>query len=841
MITWPARDVRGHIIFGRDGTTWALYRIVGPTYRHLPRSAKIAWHDRVVAALLHLPGDSMMLGVSQPLEPDAVAEAMVAGVDLAAHPRWAVSARDHKEIFTAAPIPQRSHYLAVCLPSPKGINKLAAAAGSATTSLNQALGMPAPRVSQRELREARNMAADVAKPLADWLGTESVLPAATYEVEWLYARAALRGLPGEPTLAEFRSPETTVLSAARLAALADVPLVEGGDRSDGVAAHLRRFVRADSERGSSYQTVAAFSHVPPRFSFPDGRGELFAVLEGWEIPVDWCMHVHPTANAAARLAMTAQLRKLAGQGAEYQGDPAGAPDTINDAVDDLRAVIARLNASPSSPEGRFSILVALAADSPALLEERMKRLRALLEAYEYMLPRPVGHQSALWMAMLPGAAPSPLLGDYAQFAPLDYIAGLAPFTGNALGDPKGAVLGLNMAGGAPVLFDAATGPNMAPPMGPKSGCIQIAGLLGGGKSLTAKRIIVDTISRGGRVTLVDRTPMREYVRLARPLHGDGHTSQVIDLLDDKTNVSFDPLEVFRSEPRDAERYGTGFLTMLTGIDPTSPEGTVLGEAVRVVVEEEGCLADVVEQLEIAGAGDSVFARAAQAMALRVEGFTRGPLAHLVFGDGPPVDLHADYTVFQATNLSLPRAEALRDRRQLTAEHIFNQALLYLVTAVARHVAFSQRDVFHLVVQDEGYVLASTPQGLELLEILIRDGRKHAAALMFISHSPNDLPAELQQFIRIRFLFRMDDEAAVVGLRWMGQEASADNVALMSEAARKVGQCMFRDLEGRVGMVQVLQFLDPELIAAADTGLTNARAEAHAASQGVRRRRESVAV
>jgi hypothetical protein len=840
MNTWPARDVRGHIIFGRDGTTCALYRIVGPTYRHLPQKAKIAWHNRVVAALLNLPGDSMILGVTRPLEARAVAAAMVAGVDLAAHPRWAETARDTLEVLDRASIPTRAHYLAVCLPEPKGINRLAVAKSAAVASFNQALGVPASQVSRRQVRVARDMAADVAKPLADWLGTERVIPAGTDEIEWLYARAALRGLPGEPALSEFAS-EETVLTPARLAALADVPLVEGGSKDDGVAAHLRRFVRADSERGSSYQTIAAFSHVPPRFAFPDGRGELFAVLEGSELPVDWCMHIHPTANAEARSSMTTQIRRLAGQGAEYARDPAGLPDTIPEAIEDLRAVIARLNASPSSPECRGSILVALSADSPALLEERMTRLRALLEASEYVMPRPVGHQSALWMAMLPGAAPPALLGDYAQFGLLDYFVGLAPFTGTALGDPTGAVLGLNMSGGTPVLFSAATGPNMPKPFGPKSGCIQIAGLLGGGKSLTAKRIVVDTISMGGRVTLVDRTPMGEWVRMAAPLHGDGHTSQVIDLLGADTDVSFDPLEVFRAEPRDAERYGTGFLSMLTGIDPTSPEGVVLGEAVRVVVEEEGRLGDVVEQLELAGSGDSAFALAARAMALRVEAFTRGPLAHLVFGDGAPVDLHADYTVFKATNLSLPRAEALRDRRQLTAEHIFNQALLYLVTAVARHVAFSERDRFHLVVQDEGYVMTSTPQGLELLEILLRDGRKHAAALMFISHSPDDLPVELQRLVRIRLLFRMDDEAAIEGLRWMGLEPSAENRALIAESARRVGQCLFRDLEGRVGMLQVLPFATPELAAAADTSLTNAKAEARAATQGLRRRRAPVAV
>ncbi len=830
-MSFPPRYIAGNVVFTLDGVTWAFYRIDPPTYGRLPEKDKLVWHTLVSAALASLPGESMILGVARPLEPAAVVADMVAGVDLARNPRWAEIARDTLDALTAAKITTRVHYLGVCLPAPKGARKISAAVGSALSNVTQHFGVPALPVSASVVRTAQGVAADIATPLNEMFGGR-MSKATEAELEWLYARAALRGLE-EPLLGEFERSTTTTLSSAHLAALAQPVLVEGGSDSDGLPAARRRIVRVDTERGSSYQTVAVFSHIPARFEYPGGRGEVLARLGESDVPVDWCLRIKPTSNAAAQLEITGKIRKLSGQFQEYDGDLAGAPDTLNDSIGEMRAELARLNASPSMPECQVTFLLALSADNAALLEERVERVRALLEANEFILPRPIGDQAALWEAMLPAASSPTVVAEYGQFMLPDYIAGQAPFTGSELGDATGPLLGLNLdASSRPVLYWAGTGPNLPAPYGPKSGSVGIFGRLGGGKSFLGKRIITDTVETGGRVILTDRTPMGEYVKLASALGVDGHTSQIIEL-GPETEVSLDPLQVFHGE--EAIRYGTGFLTLLTGIDPTSPEGTVVQEAVRAVVDRHGRLRDVVDELQNYGDTDTAFTMAAQSMALRVKVFTRGALSKLAFGDGDPVNLKADYSVFWAPNLSLPSAKALQDRRQLMPEQIFNQALLYLITAVARYVAFSERDRFSLVVQDEGYVMSASAQGQELLEVILRDGRKHNAGLLFISHHADDLDPLLQQLLGARFLFRMDRAAAPAGLRFMGMEITEENLDLIEESSRKAGECLFRDLDGRLGLLMILPPRTAELRSAFNTSVSGVRSESHAAPPTRRRR------
>lgn len=817
----PARYVAGNLIFNFDGETWALFRVNAPTYGRMPVKEKLAWHTRVSAALMSVPGESMILGVTQPVEPTKVVGQMVEGVDLAAHPRWAEIARDTLDTLIAAHLTERATYLAVCLPALKGPNRLAEVMGAASARFTSNFGVSALPVSAPVVKAARAVASDIAKPLADILGSHRLTPATEADVEWLYARAALRGID-PPSRGEFDLSRPTVLSSARLAALGEPVLYEGGGEGDDRLS--RRYLRVDSERGQSFQGFAVFSHVPAEFTYPYGRGEVLARLDDSAIPVDWCVRIRPTSNAAARMDITGQIRKLAGQYQEYEGDLAGAPETLNAALLDMRAEVARLNASPSLPECQVTFILGFGAPTQAALEELLGRLRTVLEANEYKLPRPLGQQADLWGAMMPGAPNPTVCREYGQYMLPDDIAGCAPMTGTELGDPRGALLGLNIdAGGKTVQFWAGTGPNMPEPDGPKSGSIGVFGRLGSGKSYLTKRIIADTVAMGGRAVTTDRTRMGEYVLLCHALEGDGHTTQVIPI-DATAGYCLDPLVVFRGE--DACRVGTGFLTLLTSTDPTGPEGAVLDDAVRRVVARRGRMLDVVDELNAGRESQNAFALAAQTVALKVQVVARGALAQVVFGDGEPVSLHADLTVFHAPDLNLPSAEALRERRVLLPEQVFCQALLYLIAAIAGDVAFSERNRFSLIVQDEGYVL-NNPQGRELLHLILRDGRKHNAALLFASHSPNDMDPVLQQLLGSRFLFRMDRAAAADGLRFMGMEVTEANIDDIDESARRTGQCLYRDLEGRLGLIQVLEPRTPELRAAFDTGLSRVHTEASA--------------
>ena len=170
-------------------------------------------------------------------------------------------------------------------------------------------------------------------------------------------------------------------------------------------------------------------------------------------------------------------------------------------------------------------------------------------------------------------------------------------------------------------------------------------------------------------------------------------------------------------------------------------------------------------------------------------------------------------------LSLPDKEILENphlARQLLPEQVFSQALLYLVAAVSRSVAFANRKRFAGVVLDEAWALTSNLQGRQLVLDMIRDGRKNRAAVMVLSQHPADLgDKRLAALLGNRMVFRQSQAAARLALEFLGLEPSESTVQLL-EMSLEEGQCLYRDVRDRIGLVQVLPAPFADLHDAFDT-------------------------
>jgi hypothetical protein len=284
------------------------------------------------------------------------------------------------------------------------------------------------------------------------------------------------------------------------------------------------------------------------------------------------------------------------------------------------------------------------------------------------------------------------------------------------------------------------------------------------------------------------------------------------------------MRIFDGEAR--VRYALGFLSLLSGTSPTDPQGAALAEAVRrVAARPDARLGDVVTDLLAEGAEDED----ARAVGKKLRIFTRGGLADVAFGDGPAARLDADYLVFHLPGLDLPDDESLRNEhlaRQLLPEQVFSVALLYLVAAAARYVAFTDRQRFASILMDEAKILTASPQGRQLLHETAREGRRHKAALWWASQDPRDLLDDrLAALMGSRFVFRLDAGAAPAGLRLVDMDPTESAVQLLAESNRAEGQCLYRDIDGDVGLVQILEAPFPELHAAFDTNPERAAAPA----------------
>jgi hypothetical protein len=387
-----------------------------------------------------------------------------------------------------------------------------------------------------------------------------------------------------------------------------------------------------------------------------------------------------------------------------------------------------------------------------------------------------------------------------------------PFAGAQVGDDHGMLLGYTLDGGTfqPVLFDPAWGP-----ANDRSGSLGIFGALGYGKSQTGKMLAYVTLARGGQVVIVDRTAMGEYLPFAAVAPG---TSQVVRL-DADAKVSLDPMRVFAGADR--VKRTIGFATLLTGTSPTDLEGMALAKAVRAAAADpDARLVDVIDALHQQVSDQRRPNPHAAVVADKLEAFADSDLGHLAFGDGEALRLSADCIVFHTPNLSLPSKEQLASEylaRRLLPEQVFGQALLYLVAAVSRSVIFANRGRFGVQLLDEASFLVASPQGLELVLEGVRDARKHNAALWVLSQHPHDLlDRRLADLLGTKLVFRQAPGAAAAALEYLGMDPDDEDAVELVTSRLGTGQCLLRDVHGRLGLVQVLDAPTEELRAAFST-------------------------
>jgi hypothetical protein len=804
----PARAIHGNLIWSTDGGVWAAWAVEPFPHGHTSAAAKLAVHARLRGLLIGLPPESLLLSVCERLDAWDVVADMLEGTE-PDHGRWGEVCAATAAQLTSAPLHRRRYYLAVALPAAGRTwrERLRSASDGVTATFGTPPGPIARAERDARIREARAIEAR--------LGVHVPLRRTTPgEVRWLYARSLQRAL-AEPPFDDTWEPTIRPLQGARtttpiLVHLTDAVVREGGSRDDDERPRHRRYVRVDTTHGTTFQTALVVADMPHSWTFPGGGGEWLVHVDDLGIPIDWAVRVRSVPNAAAQSKVRRQHRQLVGQVDEYDGETTGAPPSLAEAIAAVDAQRAELSANPSEPELQATMILSLASTSLAELEDHASTVQALFEPHDYGIARPTGGQLALLRAMLPGSAAPPVCRDYTQFLlPADLAAG-APFCGPEIGDPNGLLLGTSLDAGVatPVLFDPTFGPSVG-----RTASLAAVGALGSGKSYFLKRLCWDTIARGGQVVTVDRTTRGEYAAFASVAPG---TAQVVRLGAD-TDVCLDPLRTFAGEHRTTATLG--FLSLLAGTSPHTEEGAALAEAVdAVAADPRGRLVDVLDVLQRMGEGEPADP-AARSLARRLAHYRRLGPGRIAFGDGAPLRLDADCIVFWAPNLALPDRDTLLNEhlsRQMLPEHVLGHALLYLVAAVGREVVFSDPRRFGAALYDEAWAVLASPHGQRLVLEGIRDGRKHNGAIWLASQHPHDLGSgELADLIGSRFVFRQATGATSAALEFLGASDSRDAEAALRTGLR-TGQCLFRDVRDRIGLIQIAEPVLEDLRRAFDT-------------------------
>lgn len=805
----PARMVAGHLIFSHTGAVWACYRVGAATYPQLSAAEKLAWRARWTAGLLSLPAASQIVSVCRRLGPKEITRALSAGLDMDGLAAWQQEVAATTAAVADSPVFERRHYLLVRLPE-AGLSGVGASLAAARASISVRFGLPPTPPTQGEIEARIGQARQLAAPLGQHLELEEV-PAG--ETAWLYARAPRRGA-GQPLLedgwTDLGRTADWHLGPAGLYGLGEATFFEGGTKTDPGRPRHRRYLRIETEAGVAYQTFLVVADLPARFVFPGG-GQWLADLGDATFPIDWAVRLSAVGNAQAQAAIRRQTRELLGQFDEYIGEEAGAPASLSEAITALEKEQAALQGDAALPELEASLIACVWAGDLDRLERRAQALVSRFRPAQYGLVRPTGGQLDLYQDMLPGAARSRTAGDYRQYLLPGDLAAAAPFATAAVGDPTGMLLGVATGGTGetPVFFDPSRGPASRDPKVAKSGSLAVAGQLGSGKSYMLKRLAWAVLARGGQVVAVDRTDQAEYVAFAAACPAPAHP-EVVRLAAD-TAVGLDPLKVFAGQEQ--VTYTTGFLTLLARVPPTSLQGAAIHEAVQAVAEAGGDLPDVVDRL--ASAEDPEAVAAGRLLSI----YQRSRLAGLVFEPGrPPADLAADLIVWHLPGLDLPSRQELLHQHladQLLPDQLLSQALLYLLAALSRQQILADPTRYGALLIDEAWALLASPQGRDLLDETIRDGRKHHAGVWLASQHAQDLAEpQLVDLLGPRFVFA-HQQAGQQAARLLGSSDVEGLARLLEPTSLAQGQCLMRDARGRIGQVSILPAA-PDLEAAFDT-------------------------
>ncbi|MEU5436442.1 ATP-binding protein [Streptomyces sp. NPDC020719] len=814
----PIRHLAGHLLWSAQGGVWAIYRLhPGPDEQgvqsetvqgtYVPAQVREELLSKAMHLVRSLSGTPRLYGLCAQVDPGEIALRMLDGVDpqvgsAARHPGqhpWAETAEAALTLLEGQEMHRRTLWLAVPLNTEKGARAWAAGTGAVWADLAGQLGLAPAAVTRREVAACRRQAERIEAQLS---GAVSFRPARPAEVVWMVQHALRRGL-AEPLLAEaesstlyggrlhggqLRSPSYADLGLVRLLEGGITPAEDGvadGEDEDDVASTtsragrgpwwrrgtasplVRRWLQVETEDGCGYQAHLALAECPKAVSVE--AADLFAQLEGLQFPVDYCIDLTLVPAEKAKAQVQRKKNELVDQADQYDARPTGVPRTVPDAARDLSELDARLSRTSIEVEVQSVTVLSVWATTAPDCDARARALSALLAGADYRALRPAGLQEALFTLGLPGTVRPHSLREFTQHQVSEDWAMNGALTLTEAGDPNGMLLGFDQDTGTtrPVLLNIADAPKSD-----ASASFAVSGDPGGGKSALLKLLTLSAVDRGGRAICIDRTPLREWATFARSA-APGRC-QIIDAA--AAEVSIDPLRMFPHTAQGAH-YALSYLTLQLGIGPMTAAGGVLHRAVEQTAQSPApSMHQVLEHLQtMANGGDGTRQEAAATLVDLTGIVASNPLAQMVFDPQlPPVrleeDLDSDLIVITTAGLTLPPQEAFAHPdvlRQQPLEALIGRAVLYLIAALARQMAFADPSRFCAIVADELWWLTGSAEGTALVSEVLHDGRKHNGGLFAGAQDEKELGPDRGLFAYRALARTQDHKIARRGLEFVG--------------------------------------------------------------------------
>lgn len=619
----------------------------------------------------------------------------------------------------------------------------------------------------------------------------------TEELQWLFRRMPYRGTGISTKLFYKNLTEESWAPGTEEFIINKEKIVRPYSRDivnlfSGSVENNNRKLKVTTGFSTSYQTFLPISWIPDQNEFP-GREWIYE-LQKQNIQAEICIHIKAIPHKSAlhqldlkKREINSQMEHIASAGAEVEEDLYVAKEYADNMEQELKI--------DRSPILESSITICLADENAEELEKKCSLVKELYDEMNFIVERPLSDQLKLYMSFIPSVRL--LIKDFVlRLTPITLASGMIGVI-RELGDRRGGYIGTIGREAKPVFYspELACLMNMSP-------AATLFGDLGTGKSFNANILIYSMVMYGGFGLIID--PKGERSHWGKDLVALRGLISIVTLgAAEGDRGKLDPYNIYPYNLAEANELALNVLSDLFGIDPKSDEYTAILEAQQRMPKRAGksSMMKLAETLETMPIEDELY-KAAQSLARKIKLQRNNGMAGLLIGDGTEdaIRLENRLNIIQLQNLKMPSPET--PKQDYTRDEVLSVVIFGQVSAFVKKFALVKRPVPKGVLIDESWAVSASKEGRNMEEFISRMGRSLFTCIIYNGHSTKDLPTEgIKNSITYKFVFRSRNniEEAKRLLEYIGLEITPENLSVIQNLG--AGQCLFKDLYNRVGVLQ----------------------------------------
>ena len=561
-----------------------------------------------------------------------------------------------------------------------------------------------------------------------------------------------------------------------------------------VVEESQRYLRLEHEDSESYVSYFTVNAIVGELDFPSSEIFYFQQQQ-FTFPVDTSMNVEIVGNKKALTTVRNKKKELKDlDNHAYQAGNETSSNVVEalDSVDELETDL------DQSKESMYKLSYVIRVSAPDLdeLKRRCDEVKDFYDDLNVKLVRPAGDMMGLHGEFLP--ASRRYINDYIQYVKSDFLAGLGFGATQMLGENTGIYIGYSVDTGRNVYLQPSLASQGVKGTVTNALASAFVGSLGGGKSFCNNLLVYYSVLFGGQAVILD--PKSERGNWKETLPEIAEEINIVNITSDSSNQGLLDPYVIMKDVKDAESLAIDILTFLTGISSRDGEKfPVLRRAIRSVTQsKKRGLLRVIDKLRKDGSP------VAENIADHIESMTDYDFAHLLFSDGDveqSISLDRQLNIIQVADLVLPDKDTKFE--EYTTMELLSVAMLIVISTFALDFIHSDRSIFKMVDLDEAWTFLQVAQGKALSNKLIRAGRSMNAAVYFVTQNSGDVDDEkMKNNIGLKFAFRSTDIKEIKNtLEFFGVDKEDEgNQKRLRDLEN--GQCLFQDLYGRVGVIQI---------------------------------------